>query len=136
MRIVIDTNVLVSALQSSLGASFKLLSLLDSGKFQPVISVATFLEYEEILLRKDLLSPDDLNTFLLYLYKMSHKQGIFFMYRPSSSDPKDEMFVDLAIAAQAQYIVTYNVKDFKPAMLHGIRAITPKALLEIIGELS
>ncbi|MCX7122767.1 MAG: putative toxin-antitoxin system toxin component, PIN family [Gammaproteobacteria bacterium] len=133
---MIDTNVLVSGLQSSLGASYKLLSLIDSGKFQPVISVATFLEYEEILLRKEILQPADLNVFLLYLYKMSHRQSIYFLYRPSSPDPKDDLFIDLAIASGAEYIVTYNVKDLKAAMHHGIKVVTPRAFLEIIGELS
>lgn len=134
MRIVLDTNVIISGLQSNQGASFKLLSLLDSKKFQPVISVAVFLEYEEILLKKGLLKPEDLNTFLLYLYRISHKQNIFFLYRPGSKDPKDEMFIDLAIAAQVEYLVTYNLKDFKSLATHGIKAITPRKFLEIIGE--
>ena len=50
-KIVIDTNVLVSALRSRRGASFKLLSLIDSGNFIINISVPLFYEYEEVLKR-------------------------------------------------------------------------------------
>jgi putative PIN family toxin of toxin-antitoxin system len=136
MRIVIDTNVLVSALQSNQGASFKLVSLLDSGKFEIAISVAVFLEYEEVLMRRNLLSPSDLNTFLLYLYQLAHKQSIFFLYRPNSKDPNDDMLIELAIASQSEYLVTYNLKDLKKLENQGIPVITPKEFLKIIGEIS
>ncbi len=45
-RIVIDTNVIVSALRSNKGASFQLLSLIDSGKFRFGLSVPIVIEYE------------------------------------------------------------------------------------------
>ena len=47
--IVIDTNVLVAALRSRRGASFKLLSLVGTGCFETVISVPLVLEYEYAL---------------------------------------------------------------------------------------
>lgn len=135
MRVVIDTNVLVSGLRSNQGASFKVLTLLGSHYFQTIISVAVFLEYEEVLLRENILDPKELDTFLLYLYKVSRRQSIFFLYRPNSNDPKDEMFFDLAIASQAEYLITHNLKDYKNASKYGFKAITPKQFLEIIkGE--
>src|SRR2546423_1715197 len=47
-RAVVDTNVLVSALRSRRGASFRLISLLGDSQWQPVISVALILEYEAV----------------------------------------------------------------------------------------
>ena len=47
LRAVIDTNVFVSALRSQLGASYKLLRLLDSGKFEINLSVPLIIEYED-----------------------------------------------------------------------------------------
>ena len=44
MRIVIDTNVLVSALKSNKGASYALISQLPSAQFQPVLSVPLYSE--------------------------------------------------------------------------------------------
>jgi predicted nucleic acid-binding protein len=48
-QVVMDTNVLITATKSSLGASYKLLSLLDSEKFKLNISVPLLFEYEEVL---------------------------------------------------------------------------------------
>ena len=44
--IIIDTNVLVAALRSRNGASFKLLSLIGTGAFETVVSVPLVIEYE------------------------------------------------------------------------------------------
>ncbi|MGI9035586.1 MAG: putative toxin-antitoxin system toxin component, PIN family [Pyrinomonadaceae bacterium] len=52
--IVIDTNVFVAALKSKKGASYKLLSLIRSGKFRIHLSVALVCEYEEVLKRPEL----------------------------------------------------------------------------------
>jgi hypothetical protein len=35
---------------------------------------------------------------------------------------------------QCEYIVTYNVRDFKGSDKFGIRAITPKEFLQVIRE--
>jgi len=59
INIVLDTNVLVSALKSKNGASFKLLSLIDNGNFILNISVPLFLEYEAVALRESLNLPLD-----------------------------------------------------------------------------
>ena len=48
-QIVVDTNVLVSGLRSSLGASYKLLSILNDRRWQVNVSTALLFEYEEIL---------------------------------------------------------------------------------------
>jgi predicted nucleic acid-binding protein len=44
-RVVLDTNVLVSALRSRSGASFRLISMLGDPRWQSVVSVALILEY-------------------------------------------------------------------------------------------
>jgi len=51
-KVVIDANVLIAALRSKRGASFKLLSLIGRGFFSYAVSVPLVLEYEEIALRQ------------------------------------------------------------------------------------
>ncbi|MBU0677658.1 MAG: putative toxin-antitoxin system toxin component, PIN family [Verrucomicrobia bacterium] len=46
-KIVIDTNVFVSALRSKRGASFRLVSLIGRKKFDLSVSVPLVLEYEK-----------------------------------------------------------------------------------------
>lgn len=54
---------------------------------------------------------------------------MYFLRRPCLPDAKDDMVLELAVAAQVPYIVTFNAKDFKPALRFGIAVITPKTLL-------
>lgn len=56
-QIIIDTNVLLSALRSQFGASFRLLSLIEDSRFQINISVALVLEYEDVL-KRPALNPN------------------------------------------------------------------------------
>ena len=54
-ELVMDTNVLVTALRSRRGASYKFISLIGTGIFRLNVSVALALEYEEVLKRVDLI---------------------------------------------------------------------------------
>ena len=60
---------------------------------------------------------------------------IFFLWRPFLKDPKDDMVLELAVEAEVEYIVTHNLKDFNGVEHFGIKAITPKEFLQIIGEI-
>ena len=66
-RIVIDTNVFISALRSNKGASFRLLSMTGTGKFDLCISVPLILEFETVAKRQSKtlgLEPDDIDDIL------------------------------------------------------------------------
>lgn len=136
MKIVIDTNVLVSALKSSKGAAFALIAQLPSKQFQPVLSVPLYSEYQDVLTRPEhipeTLSVEDMLGFLRYICKISSRQKIFFLWRPWLKDPKDDMVLELAAASQSKYIITYNLRDFKGVERFGIEALPPASFLEKI----
>jgi len=137
-QIVIDTNVLAAALRSKRGASYKLLMLIDSGKFNIHISVPLVLEYEDVakrLLEDIPLTEKDIDDILDYLCAVAQQQQIFYLWRPFLKDPKDDMVLELAVAANCDFIVTYNEKDFRGAERFGLRVVTPKEFLKEIGEL-
>ncbi len=133
VRVVLDTNVLVSAFRSREGVAFRLVSLLREGRFEISISVPLVLEYEDVLLRATDLSEEAVLAVVRYLSSVAHRQKIFFLWRPGLPDPKDDMVLELAVASRARYIVTYNGKDFAAAERFGIQAVTPKAFLDVIG---
>jgi putative PIN family toxin of toxin-antitoxin system len=137
-QVVLDTNVLRSALQSQKGASFKLLSSIDSKKFKINLSVSLLFEYEDVLKREQtnfLLDNEDIDDILDYLCKVANKREIFFLWRPYLNDPKDDFILELAVESQSEFIITYNQKDFEGIDIFGIKAITPKEFLELIGGL-
>jgi putative PIN family toxin of toxin-antitoxin system len=137
-RAVLDTNVLITALRSSRGASFKLLSLLKAGRFEIHLSIPLAVEYEEVLEREREnlgLSRTEMGDFLDYLCRVAHLHEVYFLWRPFLPDPNDEMILDLAVRARCEYIVTYNKRDFPGVDRFGIRVVTSKAFLQEIGEL-
>jgi len=64
------------------------------------------------------------------------RHKIHYLWRPFLPDPKDDMVLEIAVAGQCEYIVTYNEKDFRGAAQFGVKVVTPQAFLEEIGELS
>ena len=46
---------------------------------------------------------------------VSHKQPIYYLWRPIFPDPKDDMLLELAVASGATHLVSFNLKDLRPA---------------------
>ena len=137
-QIVVDTNVFVTALRSQFGASYKLLSLIDKESFQLNLSVPLALEYETVAKRQIgeiALSEKEIDDILDYVISKANRWEIYFLWRPQLKDPSDDMVLELAVTANCNYILTYNVNDFKGMDDFGIEIMTPKEFLEMIGEL-
>lgn len=138
IRAVLDTNIIYSGLRSRNGASFKVLERLSSTKFQPCVSVPLILEYQQTLVGKqsDLaLSVSEIESVLDYLCLVGHKQKVFYLWRPILRDPRDDMVLELAVAAESEYIVTYNARDFEGAERFDVSIVAPFDFLKAIGEM-
>jgi len=132
LRIVLDTNVLVTAWRSRKGAGFRLLSLVPERTFRLVLSVPLVLEYEEVAKcqsRSLGLSHSDIDDVIDYICSVGEHREIFFLWRPLLRDPHDDMVLELAVEAQADAIVTYNVRDFGLASTFGLDVLIPQQLL-------
>ncbi|MBX3058994.1 MAG: putative toxin-antitoxin system toxin component, PIN family [Anaerolineae bacterium] len=136
-KVVIDTNIVISAQRSRQGASARLISLIGTGLFEVHISIPLILEYEEVLTRNRAtlgLSQDDVEDLVDAFCALSkHHERIHFRWRPFLPDQKDEFILDLAVAAQSDYIITYNQKDFAGVEQFGIKVSDPKTFLQAIG---
>jgi putative PIN family toxin of toxin-antitoxin system len=137
-QIVIDTNVFVAALRSRRGASYKLLTLIDSGKFAANVSVPLVLEYKDAakrLIDQIALTTRDMDHILDYICVVARHHAVFYLWRPFLKDLKDDMVLELAVSARCDFIVTYNQRDFEGVEQFGISVITLKEFLRKIGEL-
>jgi putative PIN family toxin of toxin-antitoxin system len=132
-RVVLDTNVLISAFHSRRGPAFALVSRIGSGSFEISVSVPLVFEYEEVLHRATSLEDLEVLSVLRFLCSVAHRQKIFYLWRPLLPDPKDDMALELAVASRSRFIVTYNQRDFLPADRFGIEALKPEELLRRIG---
>ena len=127
--IVIDTNILFSALYSINGASNKLLNLINSNLYKIHLSVPLFIEYETILKNKKNLiekTNSEIDDFLDYIFSKSKCHEIFYLWRPFLKDYYDDMLLEVAVSACAEYIITFNRKDFlNVTEQFGIKVIEP-----------
>ena len=133
---MVDTNVLVAAFRSSLGASYRLLQTIEQRRWRPVISPALALEYESVLKRgvEDLgLTLVDIDDFTAYLCSRARLVQIYFRWRPMLPDPDDDRILEVAVRTGSP-IVTFNVRDFQGSERFGIRTMSPGELLAIMGD--
>jgi len=136
-RVVIDTNVFVSALRSRRGASFRLLGLVGTGLFEIELSVPLALEYEVVgrrTLPATALTEADFEAILGFVFRSARHREVFYSWRPCLADPGDDMVLELAVAAGSATIVTFNRVDFRGAERFGVRVCGPREFLAEIGE--
>jgi len=136
-RIVIDTNVLVSGLRSKRGMSYRLLSFLGGRLYRPVVTVPLVVEYEKSLCdpRTEVpFSAVDIGKYLNYVCSVSDCHKMHFLWRPFLRDPNDDMVLEAAVSGRCEYIVTFNLQDFKDIGKFGIAAIAPGDFLREKGK--
>jgi len=137
-QVVIDTNVLLAALRSKRGASYRLLRLVGDGRWQLNLSVPLFLEYEDVVKRPESglsLSSAELDDILDFICAQANLREIFYLWRPTLPDPKDDFILELAVESRCAFILTYNVRDFAGVEKFGVRAITPREFLQLLGDI-
>lgn len=129
MRIVLDTNVLVSGLLSPWGAPAVVVRLAVAGELQLAVDPRIVDEYREVLSRPRFgFDPEDVRTILEHLERESH----WVSCRPLPTtlpDPDDEVFLEVALAAGADALVTGNSRHFPAASACGVRVVSPAELV-------
>jgi putative PIN family toxin of toxin-antitoxin system len=131
IRVVLDTNILVSALLNPQGppAQVFLMTILEPDTQLCVIG-DIYAEYEEVIRRPRLNRSDSEISAAL---RTIREKG--FWVRPTEkvracSDPDDDVFLECAQAAAAHYLVTGNVKHF-PAVWASTLIVTARQFLDV-----
>ncbi len=135
-KIVIDTSVIISALIGKKGPSREILRQCLKGHHKPLISNALFLEFEDVSTRSQILklcplSSKEINSLLCAFYSVTEWVPIYYLWRPNLLDENDNFLIELAIAGNAEIIVTNNTKDLKAAELsfENIQILKPEHFL-------
>jgi len=137
----IDTNIILCGLISNRGASYQILHRLIEKQFIAQISVPIFLEYESILKRQEnlkltALTAKDIDVFLTFIAKAAQSvERIYYLWRPLLLDENDNIFVECAVTAGSQYLVTNNINDYKQCnRLFSFQVIKPGEFLKLIDR--
>lgn len=122
MRVVVDTNVFVSAAMSSDGPSRQIIRLCLEGSLVPLMGNTLLAEFEDVLSREDLfedrpIKPVERDELLRAFTASCVWVHIYFLWRPNLRDEADNHLVELALAGGAAFIITANTRDFRNADL-------------------
>lgn len=135
-KIVIDTNVFISALIGSRGASRKLIRRCLQGEYIPLMGNPLFCEYESVIGRDDVMARCPLNDaevkeLFAALMHVSQWVSIYYLWRPNLKDEGDNHVIELAIAGNASIIATKNLSDFEGAelMFPQLSILKPEAIV-------
>lgn len=118
MRLVLDTSIMVAALRSALGASRQLLVAALEKRVTLLASVPLMIEYDAVLTRPEHLEASgltlgEMKTVLDAVAAVAEPVRLSFLWRPMLSDPNDDMVLETAVNGRADYLVTFNQKDFE-----------------------
>jgi len=129
IRVVLDTNIVVSALLQPLGPPAQVLVLALGGSIQLCVSGSIYAEYEEVLRRPRLKRSEDIIAGALAAIRERGFWVRTMQLVRACPDPDDDIFLQCAEAARADYLVTGNLRHF-PASWSGTRIVTPRWLLD------
>jgi len=141
-RLVLDTNVLVTALCNSRGASHLLIRWVLTDNISLLASPALWLEYEAVIKRPHIrlrhgISLENLDVVLDTLAAHVEPVHLNYLWRPQLRDPNDEMVLETALNACADALVTFNTKDFADAAdRFSLKLVTPSQSIKLIGDIS
>lgn len=130
MRIVLDTNVLVSGLLSAAGPPGWIVEAVLTGDLDLAIDMAIREEYEEVLKRTEFGFPaSHVDALLSAIDNVALWVAAAPPWPAPLPDPDDEPFLAVA-AASGSALVTGNVRHFPVASRRGVAVLTPRELKE------
>lgn len=138
MRVIVDTNVLVSGLISPLSAPSKIVDAILRGDVVPVMSLATFAELEDVLHRPQLqrffrrakLTPFQLLSELRTVAEIVNPKKTTSRIR----DEKDRPFIELAATRPPVDFLITGDRDFDQAAYHDVTVISAALFAELLAR--
>jgi putative PIN family toxin of toxin-antitoxin system len=137
-RVVIDTNVFVSALLSQESSPSLVMRLCLTKAIRPMMGTALYTEYCDVcnrgkIFKNSPLNKSERNELFDAFISVCEWVSVYYLWRPNLNDEGDNHLLELATASQSRYIITGNVKDFQKGNLlfPDIMIVTPKEFIEL-----
>ena len=135
MKVVLDTNVVVSGLISPFGAPGEIVRMVASGALELCYDARVLSEYRSVLLRQEFsLEEAHVEDLLNQIEACGHvTTGKPLAKRLPDSD--DEPFLEVALGGEAHFLVTGNLRHYPAKERRGMRVVSPAEFLEICRTL-
>ena len=140
-RVVLDTNVLVSAVLVPNGLPARILAMVYDGTLQLIFSPATITEFVRVFsyprlkkrLEKQGIALVDLDEFIAGLASFSTIVLGEMQIDAIPDHPSDNMFLNCAVEGEAKFIVSGDHHLLNLQEYQGIRIVSPSSFLKILG---
>jgi putative PIN family toxin of toxin-antitoxin system len=132
LRLVLDTNILVSAALKPLGLQRTVFRLAITKPARLYVSEAVLEEYRDVLARPELQIRKGLRQQLLQLVRNRSYLVVPSRALHTTKDPDDNKFLECADAAGADYLVTGNQRHY-PRFWKKTKVITPREFINIVA---
>ncbi len=129
MKIVLDTNVLVSGLLTPFGTSGEIARMVSSSILVLQYDSRILLEYNDVLYRpKFKFNKEQIDLLLDYIKKNGQSVPILPL-RQSLPDPDDEPFLEVAIGGKAECLITGNKIHYPRQFREGVKILSPSEFI-------
>jgi len=131
MKVVLDTNVIVSAVVTAQGICAQILDMLTDGVFGMYVDDRILAEYDSVLRRPRLhLAPDDAAELMEWIRSVAEPVGAVPL--PAKlPDPGDMPFLEVAASAGA-ILITGNARHYPKRSRAGVTVLSPREFLELL----
>ena len=133
MKIVLDTNVLVSGILSPHGPPAAVLRVLLSGRASPCFDERILSEYRDLLSREEFVFDRDLVDELLSFLEATGSPVLASPLSLTLPDPAAQMFVEVAVSGEADFLVTGNLRHFPKAARHSVAVVSPREFIALLS---
>ncbi|MDO8880662.1 MAG: putative toxin-antitoxin system toxin component, PIN family [Coriobacteriia bacterium] len=131
MRIVLDTNVLVSGLLSPFGPPGEIVRLVSSGAVKLGVDARILSEYDEVLARPRFGFTHDAVSALLDYIDQASETVASEPLTHRLPDEDDEPFLEVALACGVDHLVTGNAVHFPEEARAGVSVVSPAQFIEL-----
>lgn len=136
MRVVLDTNVVISSFLKPTGNPSRIVRLILQGDLEIAVNEQILAEYSEVASRPIFqLDRDRVQVVLDYLRSVAtHAPSL--PVRPSLPDPGDEAFLEAALSGGADFLITGNKKHYPAGACREVTVVTPAEFLKSLASFS
>jgi putative PIN family toxin of toxin-antitoxin system len=129
VRVVIDTNILISALLTPFGNAARILDLALSGELQVIYDDRIISEFQDVLLRPKFdFDKGDVDELLSFIEAEGFKVTAIPL-NEKLIDEDDLPFIEAAITGMADALITGNKRHFAGKPAKKMRIMTPDEFL-------
>ena len=129
MKIVLDTNVLVSGLLTPFGTSGEIVRMVSAGNLVIQYDSRILLEYKDVLYRPKFQFNSEHIDLLLDYIKKNGQLVPTLPLKHSLPDPDDEPFLEIAVGGKAECLITGNKAHYPRHFREGIKIFSPSEFI-------